>query len=109
MSITAKQRMEAEYRRLLATQPQQAGGITGGVIFNPGVPATSTPSTPPEPTASAKLYCPAHGKIDDGLQFGIMLGGSEGKSFCPKCVATALERIGVHQMTDKAPAQVKKW
>ena len=49
-------------------------------------------------------YCPAHGKMDSDLAVWL-----DGKKFCQRCYASALERIGVHQLVDKPPAAVKKW
>lgn len=76
--------------------------------WRPEITATVDPCAPkPEP---AKLYCPAHGKMD----IHDMNGGSKvffvgDKQLCAQCVAAALERIGVHQLSDKPNQVTKKW
>ena len=58
-----------------------------------------------------RLYCPVHGQHE-----GVMYvrtreaDGSWGeKRWCVHCINDFYDRTGVHQMSDKAPTQIKKW
>ena len=79
----------------------------------PAEPAYTHTHTLPVPSVP-KLYCPAHGKMGSSdtpgrKDFHVEPVYLADKVFCPKCFASALERIGVHQLVDKPPATVKKW
>ncbi len=56
----------------------------------------------PHVVACPVNFCPAHGAQD-------VVFMADDKRYCLKCIASLFDRSGVHQMTDKAPAQVKKW
>lgn len=58
-------------------------------------------------SAPARLHCPAHGRISHEIIHQTLV--LDGKPFCPKCLAQALERIGVHQLVEKAPEIKKGW
>ena len=65
---------------------------------NPPGMGTQQNAQAPRPVS----FCPAH-----GAQGEIFM--ADDKRYCLKCIASLFDRSGVHQMTDKAPAQVKKW
>ena len=92
-----KREIDDEMRRL---HKPPAAVVVGPVDAPTGA---STPNVCP-PTTPAR-HCPAHGKLHfEDVPFYI-----NGKGFCPKCIASAFERVGVHALVEKAPKQEKKW
>ena len=74
------------------------GLIGTGVQQSPYYPYAQGPHVVARPIS----FCPAHGAQD-------VVFMADDKRYCLKCIASLFDRSGVHQMTDKAPAQVKKW
>ena len=93
-----------------ATPPTNLTPVGVSAPANAPTVASNPDACQGQQVAPAKLYCPAHGKADiDREPWNRLIFAPEGRPFCPKCVAAALERIGVHQLVEKPPAIVKKW